>query len=183
MGHHVPQSLDPRPFGAMARRMSLLGWDVFPERPGVPGVALDGWDPRAPVDDAPAEVRSANVGLRLGTSGDGVFAVRFSSGEAGNPEGMDLARAILGETPFVLVGPPSRVTMLYRMSGDPPADGAYGGGRCAVMGAGRTVTAYGTLPGTRQWRKWVGAHPVSNGPAAAALTDDAALSRFRAAFG
>ena len=71
--------------------------------------------------------------------------------------------------------------MLYRKAGPPPAVEALADGRCVVMGEGTTMTAYGTLPGTRHWRKWIGAHPVAKGPGAAPLTDDAALSRFRAA--
>ncbi len=138
---------EPGPFGAMAGRMSLIGWDVFPEDPDAPGVRLAGWEPGVPMAEAPDGVRAANVGIRLGRVPDGVLAVRFEGNEDANLEGMDLARSVLGDTPFVLVGPMRRVTMLYRKAGPPHAGETLADGRCVVMGEGGTMTAYGTLPG------------------------------------
>ncbi len=140
-------------FGGTGPRMVGLGWSVFPQERhhGRKPACIDGqtlaWKPYIEARPSEALARrwavqapKSNVALILGPASGGVWAVDVDvTDEALSMKVLDLAKEILGDTPFVRVGAYPKLALLYR---------AHEGPRSA-RGHSAFTTATASRPPTR----------------------------------
>jgi len=180
-------------FSQMAPMLLRQGWSFYPQQmtsarqPGVVDRAMLKWSDlkrrqptKAEVDSWRAECPTHNVAIIC----RGFVALDIDVVDARASWDIEqIARRVLGDTPFVRVGQAPKVLLLYRFDGATPkrpmkfADARLGG--IEILGEGSSFTAYGyhhRTGGTFTWlrRHEPATHPITD----AQIVDDAKLDAF-----
>ena len=179
--------------------MHKRGWSVYPqEREGkrMPsrvndkvlewGLLREERATRKEMDEFCRDAANANVAIALGPASGHTFAVDVDCTDADvSARIQEIAREILGDTPFCRIGRAPKAVLIYRYD---PAEAApraqqhrlrdYKDCMLEILGGSSTVTMFGLHHETGRWFQWEGRNPMGYGPEEAPLVRAEQLRAF-----
>lgn len=194
-----------RVFALAAPMILAMGWSIYPQerggkrRPGRAGGKSIQWGrlcETAVGDDEFSVWRrdcsQLNVACAFGPASGHTFTLDIDCLDPQRSRSVqDIARTVLGYTPFLRIGRAPKAALIYRaMPGAMPrsisvrfadADGSASEDGMEILSKGKSLTIHGLHHVTGRWFQWPDANPLTSSPMDAPLVTEADLARFMTA--